>query len=139
MKHWNPTLLLSLLVPSTLALGCERHDTVGTAQTTATPPLTNRVDNTAVNARDISGAPTPMDQGEGRADLETTQHIRQALMADDSLSLDAKNIKVITKNGTVTLRGPVKSREERASVEAKAWHVAGLNDVDDRLDIESTK
>jgi hyperosmotically inducible protein len=139
MKNWNPTLLLSLLLPSALAgSSCERHDPVGTTQTTATP-VPRSADNTAVNARNISGTPTPLDQGNDEADLKTTQRIRQALMADGSLSFDAKNVKIITKGGTITLRGPVRSRDERARVEAMAWQVAGPNDIDDHLEVESTK
>jgi len=67
-------------------------------------------DNTAVNERDRSGeTKTSGDQANSSADLKTTQAIRQALMKDGELSTAAKNIKVITANGHVTLRGPVKN------------------------------
>jgi hyperosmotically inducible protein len=96
-------------------------------------------DNTNLNERDKSGtSATPLDQGNGAADLETTQRIRRVLMADDSLSSDAKNAKVITNGGVVTLRGPVKNESERQSVAEKARTAAGSNRVDDLLDVKST-
>jgi len=102
--------------------------------TNANPPAAN---NTRVNDRDKAGSTTPIDQGNSPADLETTQQIRKALMSDSSLSTDAKNVKVITSGGVVTLRGPVKSDEERRTIETKARQFAGKNQVDDELDVES--
>ena len=68
-----------------------------------------KADNTATNERDRSGeTKTSGDQSNNSADLKITQAIRQALMKDGELSTTAKNIKVITENGQVTLRGPVK-------------------------------
>lgn len=65
-------------------------------------------DNTATNERDRSGeTKISGDQSNSSADLKITQAIRQALMKDDELSMTAKNIKIITANGQVTLRGPV--------------------------------
>ena len=97
------------------------------------------VDNTQVNERDKGNTVTPMDQGNGEADLSTTQKIRQLVMADDALSSDAKNAKIITANGVVMLRGPVKSDVERANIEAKARQLAGTNRVENHLDVEATK
>jgi hyperosmotically inducible periplasmic protein len=93
-------------------------------------------DNTKRNERDKnSGTLTPGDQHENSSDLKITQRIRQAVMADGSLSFTAKNVKIITQNGRVTLRGPVRSPEERASIEAAARNVAGANNVDSQLEI----
>src|SRR5437773_688551 len=73
-------------------------------------------DNTVTNDRDRSGeTKTSGDQSNSSADLKITQAIRQALMKDRDLSTTAKNIKVITANGQVTLRGPVKSAQEKAT------------------------
>jgi hypothetical protein len=100
------------------------------------PAPAGAADNTNKNERDRNAAaPTPGDQGENSTDLKITQRIRQALMGDGSLSFNAKNVKVITQNGRVTLRGPVRSQEERASVEAAARNVAGANNVDSQLEI----
>jgi hyperosmotically inducible protein len=94
-------------------------------------------DNTKVNKRDAqSTALTPMDQNNNQADLKITQQIRQALMADGSLSFTAKNVKIITQNGKVTLRGPVNSAEERSAIEAAARKVAGAAQVDNQLEVK---
>jgi len=94
-------------------------------------------DNSGINKRDRSSAAlTPMDQGGSVADRKITQQIRQDLMSDKSLSFTAKNVKVITVNGKVTLRGPVKSEAERTAVEATARRVAGGGgQVDSQLEI----
>lgn len=93
-------------------------------------------DNTKVNQRDRdSSAVTPIDQGENAADLETTQQIRKAVVASDALSFKAKNVKIITANGKVTLRGPVKSAKERETIAAIARKVAGAANVDNQLEV----
>ena len=80
---------------------------------------------------------TTGDQSENEADRTITQNIRRAVTADDSLSTNAKNVKIITNNGMVTLRGPVKSEKEKAEIEAKAKQVAGVKSVDNQLDVAS--
>ena len=97
-------------------------------------------DNTATNERDRSGeTKTSGDQSNNSADLKITQAIRQALMKDDGLSTTAKNIKVITTNGQVTLRGPVKSAQEKAKIDQIAKSAAGGAKIDDQLDIKEPK
>jgi osmotically-inducible protein OsmY len=94
-------------------------------------------DNTAKNVRDRGDKTlTPMDQGGSAADRDTTAKIRRALVDDDHLSTNAQNIKIITRDGAVTLRGPVKSVEEKQAVAAKAQQVAGVKRVDNQLEIE---
>jgi len=95
-------------------------------------------DNTRINSRDANGgkALTPMDQGPSEADRKLTQQIREAVMKDKSLSFTAKNVKIITINGKVTLRGPVKSEAERTAIEAAARRVAGNGAlVDSQLEL----
>jgi len=100
-------------------------------------PANAAPDNTKVNERDTnSAAPTPGDQGNNAGDLKITQQIRQAVMADDSLSFTAKNVKIITQNGKVTLRGPVKSEDERSRIEAAARKVAGAAQIDNQLEVK---
>jgi hyperosmotically inducible protein len=95
-----------------------------------------RADNTKVNKRDAdTDALTPIDQGESASDLKITQQIRKAIVGDGSLSFTAKNVKIITNNGKVTLRGPVNSAAERATIEAAARKVAGAGKVDSQLEI----
>ena len=80
--------------------------------------------------QDRSGATlTPGDQSESKADLDLTQRVRQAVVADDSLSTNAHNVKIITINGVVTLRGPVNSAQEKANIDAKAQQIAGATKV----------
>ncbi len=94
-------------------------------------------DNTKVNERDTNtAAPTPGDQGNNATDLKITQKIRQAVMADGSLSFTAKNVKIITQSGKVTLRGPVNSEDERSRIEAAARKVAGVAQVDNQLEVK---
>jgi hyperosmotically inducible periplasmic protein len=97
-------------------------------------------DNTAVNERDRSGETnTSGDQSNSSADLKTTQAIRQALMKDDELSMTAKNIKVITANGQVTLRGPVKTTQEKAKITQIARSAAGGAQIADQLEVKESK
>ena len=93
-------------------------------------------DNTAKNERDRSGeTQTSGDQLNSSADLKTTQAIRQALIKDPELSATAKNIKVITTNGHVTLRGPVKTSQEKAKVDQLAKSAAGGAQIEDQLEV----
>jgi osmotically-inducible protein OsmY len=77
-----------------------------------------------------------MDQGNNAIDLKITQTIRKAVMADSTLSFTAKNVKIITSGAKVVLRGPVKTAQERASIEATARATAGVTDVDDQLEVK---
>jgi hyperosmotically inducible protein len=100
-------------------------------------PAAAAPDNTKVNERDTNAAaPTPGDQGNNASDLKITQKIRQAVMGDGALSFTAKNVKIITQNGKVTLRGPVNSEDERSRIEAAARKVAGVAQVDNQLEVK---
>jgi hyperosmotically inducible periplasmic protein len=96
-------------------------------------------DNTGRNVRDRGQTLTSADQSESKADLTLTQKIRQAVMADDSLSMTAHNVKIITVNGVVTLRGPVKTEDERTKIAAKAEQVAGAGKVQNFLEVAGAK
>ena len=96
-------------------------------------------DNTARNDRDRSGeTQTSGDQSNSSADLKITQAIRQALMKDNDLSTTAKNIKIITDNGQVTLRGPVKNAQEKAKIDQLARSAAGGAKIVDQLDVKGS-
>jgi len=100
-----------------------------------TPP-----DNTKVNKGDqAKGATTADQQKENASDRGITQKIRRALMDDKSLSTYAHNVKVVTQDGQVTLKGPVRSEDEKKSVEAKATEVAGAGHVINQLSIAPPK
>jgi len=99
---------------------------------------TQAADNTATNARDRTGKTlTPTDQTENAADRLLTQKVRQGLMDDATLSMNAQNIKVITVNGKVTLRGVVNSQEEKDTIAAKVKAVAGVLDCDNELEVKA--
>ena len=102
-----------------------------------TPPAT-KPDNTKVNQRDRNAGEATADQQKANAkDQELTRNIRRSIMADKSLSSYAHNIKIISQNGSVTLKGPVKSDDEKKSVVAKAVAVAGSADkVTDQVSVK---
>ena len=104
----------------------------------STEPQATSPDNTKMNAQDRDKAsPTADQQKDNRSDREITQQIRQSLVKDKSLSTYGHNVKVITQNGQVTLKGPVRSEEEKKVIEAKAAEVAGENKVTSELNIKS--
>lgn len=93
-------------------------------------------DNAGRNSRDRSGQTlTPLDQGGNVNDVTLTQQIRKAVVGTDGLSVNAKNVKIITVKGRVTLRGPVGNNEEKGIITAIATRVAGASNVDDQLEI----
>ena len=93
-------------------------------------------DNSGKNVRDRKDAAvTSGDQSNTQSDLNITQEIRKAVMADKELSTNAQNVKIITANGVVTLRGPVKISAEKANIGAKAKHAAGVTRVDNQIEI----
>jgi hyperosmotically inducible periplasmic protein len=94
-------------------------------------------DNTATNERDRSDeTQTSGDQSNSSADLKTTQAIRQALMKDGELSMTAKNIKIVTANGQVTLRGPVKTVQEKSKIDQLARSAANGAKIENQLDVK---
>jgi hyperosmotically inducible protein len=94
-------------------------------------------DNSGKNARDRGDQTmTPADQGGSASDREVTANIRKAIIDDDALSMNAHNVKIITKDGMVTLRGPVKNASEKILVAEKAQKIAGVKRVDNQLEIE---
>jgi hyperosmotically inducible periplasmic protein len=125
---------LHLAAPLALALlfaGCsqERDASVAARQSQA--------DNTARNVRDRNeAAPTPMDQGGSEADRTITQTIRQIVVDNGTLSTNAKNVKIITQNGIVTLRGPVDTDAEKSFIVSTARGVSGVVNVDDQLEVK---
>jgi hyperosmotically inducible periplasmic protein len=101
-----------------------------------TPKAQTAAENTKVNRQDRNNSkPTADQQKQNSSDVEITRRIRRSLVQDKSLSTSAKNIKVITQNGNVTLRGPVQSEEEKKSIETKASEVAGPSNVKSELQI----
>ena len=99
-------------------------------------PAQEAADNTKINKRDSASTELTADQqSQTGEDIEITRKIRQALVKDDSLSINAENEKVITIDRVVTLKGPVKSEEEKMAIEEKAVQIAGKENVRNEMDI----
>jgi len=97
-------------------------------------------DNTRKNERDRSGeTQTSGDQSNSSQDTQTTAAIRRAVVKDNSLSATAKNVKIITANGTVTLRGPVKNDAEKTKIAELAQSAAGSAKIDNQLEVKASK
>jgi hyperosmotically inducible protein len=97
----------------------------------------DRSDNTKMNERDRNSSEATADQQKNsRSDRDLTQQIRQSITKDKSLSTYAHNVKIIAQNGAVTLKGPVRSEDEKRTVEAKATEVAGPSNVNSELTVE---
>ncbi len=93
------------------------------------------LENTEVNERDKANTTlTPEDQKETKNDIKITAHIRKAVVKDKSLSMDAHNAKIITLNGVVTLRGPVKNVAESKKLQKIAQNTRGVKQVDNQLE-----
>jgi osmotically-inducible protein OsmY len=123
--------LLALVSTTQIALA-------GTEKTAAGKDASVPADNTGKNVRDAKNKHlTPDDQSGKKSAVDTTRLIRKAIVAHKGLSVNAQNVKIITKNNVVTLRGPVDSAEERATVEALAKEQAGGCTVDSQLEIKA--
>jgi len=97
-------------------------------------------DNSKMNKVDrADGAVTADQQKMNAADRELAQKVRKAITADKTLSTYAHNVKVIVRDGAVTLKGPVRSAEEKTAVEAKATEAAGAGKVTNELTIAAKK
>jgi hyperosmotically inducible protein len=131
MKHIVKPLTLAFLVTA-LPISSDLRAAPRVQQT--------QPDNTGSNKGDrATGAQTADQQSNDKADLERSQQIRRAITSDKTLSTYAHNIKVITKNGKVTLRGPVRSEQEKAAVEAKATSIAGAANVVSEVTVAPAK
>jgi osmotically-inducible protein OsmY len=124
-------ITLSILCIATLALSAYAQN----KQTTAQPA----VDNTAKNARDKSGeTQTSGDQSNTPEDIKTTAAIRRAIVADKSLTMTATNVKIITADGKVTLRGPVNTAAEKTRIAQLAKQQAGKATIDNQLEVKAS-
>ena len=93
--------------------------------------------NTAVNVRDRApDAITAGEQSNAKGDVALTRKIRRAAVKDHSLSMLAHNVKIVTANGNVTLRGPVNSEAEKVAIARKAKAIAGARNFDNQLEVK---
>jgi hyperosmotically inducible protein len=121
--------LMLVLSSALLGLG-----SVAMAQT-STPTAPN---NSAVNVRDRApDAMTADQQSNTKSDLAITSEIRRAVVKDQSLSMLAHNVKIVSENGKVTLRGPVNTKKERVAIARAARAVAGRGNVDNQIEVKT--
>ena len=152
MKKDFPALALTIGLATSLGLltGCNDSgndsnrtmDHTNTTRSSTTPrssgPTTVDADNSGKNVRDRDDATlTPGDQANSPADREITQKVRKALVSDTSYSITAKNVKIITTGGKVTLRGPVKTPEEKTGIVSIARSIAGDGNVTDQIEVKA--
>jgi hyperosmotically inducible protein len=132
MKFTHAWMILaaaaSLGLPALAEMTNNQHRAVGMSA--------EKADNTGRNVRDRdSQTLTPIDQGNTESDLKTTKLIRKAIMDVKDLSMNARNVKIITDNGQVTLRGPVKSADEKRVINEIAKQLAKDGSVDNQLEV----
>ena len=109
---------------------------VGSLMAVPAPQIEPAPDNSKANQTEANkSTDTAQQQGTSQADRDTTEQIRRSLTKDSSLSTYAHNIKIITRDGKVTLKGPVRSESEKASIEAKAAAIAGAENVRNKLTV----
>ena len=114
-------------------------------QATATPsdPAASdstKADNTKRNSSEQNkNTDTAEKQSNSKDDLALTQKIRQAVVKDGSLSMNAKNVKIIAQDGKITLKGPVDSQQEKDTIGAEAGEIAGKDKVDNQLEVKAEK
>jgi hyperosmotically inducible protein len=111
-------------------------------QATATPadPAASEADNTQRNSSEQNkNTDTAEKQSNNKDDLALTQKIRQAVVKDGSLSMNAKNVKIIARDGVITLQGPVDSQQEKDAIATKAREIAGKDKVEDQLEVKAEK
>jgi hyperosmotically inducible protein len=126
MKNGRTLITASFLLSSLGLLSAQQDNNASQAP----------ADNTKVNQRDRNQAEATADQQkENPMDRQLAQQIRRAVMKDNSLSSSAHNVKIIAQNGSVTLKGPVKSEKEKQAIEAKAAKIAGADRVKSELQV----
>ena len=122
-------------ITTAVAFGCLAFTTPGVSVAQDKPP-----DNTKTNERDRSKTQPTADQAKNTTnDREIMQKIRQSVMADKTLSTYAHNVKIISQHGKVTLKGPVRSEEEKTAIMKMATDVAGDGNVTDQISIAPEK
>ena len=106
----------------------------------ATASDSTEADNTKRNSSEQNkNTDTAEKQSNSKDDLALTQKVRQAVMKDGSLSMNAKNVKIIAQDGKITLKGPVDSQQEKEKIGTEAGEIAGKDKVDNQLEVKAEK
>jgi hyperosmotically inducible periplasmic protein len=132
-------VLLPLLASVLMVYSSQGQQATPTPHDAATSDSTE-ADNTKRNSSEQNrNSNTAEKQSNSKDDLALTQKIRQAVMKDGSLSMDAKNVKIIAQDGKITLKGPVESQQEKDTIATEAGEIAGKDKVDNQLEVKSEK
>lgn len=125
----------ALVAPIALLAACSTDREAETPSVLASSDNTD-ADNSARNAND-EGALSPTDQGRSESDRTVTQMVRQSVVDQDGFSVNAKNVKIITQDGVVTLRGPVATQEEKTQIALLSARADGVKSVVNQLEVET--
>ena len=129
--------LLPLYASFLMVYSSQGQQATPTPRDPATASDATEADNTKRNSSEQNkNTDTAEKQSNSKDDLALTQKIRQAVMKDGSLSMNAKNVKIIAQDGKITLKGPVESQQEKDTIGAKAGEIAGKDKVDNQLEVK---
>jgi hyperosmotically inducible periplasmic protein len=131
VRNWSGRLMATATVVGVIGFAAATRRCDARAWITTTGE--QQADNTGANKQNNT---TADQQKNDPADLELAQKIRQSINSDKSLSTTGHNVKVIVRNGMVTLKGPVKSEEEKKNIEGKAADLAGADKVTNKLTVK---
>jgi osmotically-inducible protein OsmY len=133
-------IIISAAAASLLVATAAAQENTNRSDAASSPISTNAVpdaNNSGRNVRDRNDQTlTPGDQGNNSADVATTREIRKEITSTKDISVDARNVKIITANGQVTLRGPVKTENEKRLIGEIAAKVAQSTNVDNQLEVK---
>ena len=132
--------LLPLFASLLMVYSSQGQQATPTPRDPATASDATEADNTKRNSSEQNkNTDTAERQSNNKDDLALTQKIRQAVMKEGSLSMNAKNVKIIAQDGKITLKGPVDSQLEKDTIAAKAGEIAGKDKVDNQLEVKTEK
>ena len=132
--------LLPLFASLLMVYSSQGQQATPTPRDPATGSDATEADNTKRNSSEQNkNTDTAERQSNNKDDLALTQKIRQAVMKDGSLSMNAKNVKIIAQGGEITLKGPVDSQQEKDTIGTKAGEIAGKDKVDNQLEVKAEK
>ena len=133
-------LLLPLYASFLMVYSSQGQQATPTPHDAASASDAIEADNTKRNSSEQNkNTDTAEKQSNSKDDLALTQKVRQAVMKDGSLSMNAKNVKIIAQDGKITLKGPVDSQQEKDTIGTEAGEIAGKDKVDNQLEVKAEK
>jgi hyperosmotically inducible periplasmic protein len=133
-------LLLPLFASFLVVYSSQGQQSTPAPRDPATASDATEADNTKQNSSEQNkNTETAEKQSNSKDDLALTQKVRQAVMKDGSLSMNAKNVKIIAQDGKITLKGPVDSQQEKDTIGTEAGGIGGKEKVDNQLEVKADK